>query len=217
MNIPSFKDGKFLEDTLNGDLENLKTLLIKNYELKYEILIHFNLGAKKYNDKFSNELASSLKEIFKKDKRMTQSKIEITPIGSSLNLIEEDVEKSKLFNTRLEIRVKESQAQPENSNFGTIEDNFIGGRSEYFNVFYNKIEYPKVLKAEKITGSVFFEIEIDTNGSIINFKIVKGVHPLMDKEVENKIYLTNGKWIPLVVDEKKVNYKIIKSVYFEFR
>jgi hypothetical protein len=214
MNLPSFKDGKFLEDTLNGDLENLKNLLIKNNELKYEIFIHFNLGAKKYNDKLSEELRLSLKEIFKKDKRMAQSKIEITPMGSSLNLVKEDVDKSKLFNTRLEIRVEQAQDQTTNTNFGTIEDNFIGGRSEFVNIFFSKVEYPEELKAEKLSKTVYFRIEIDTTGLIVNFKIVRGGHPLMDKEVEEKIYLTNGKWKPMSKDGEMINYFINEKVYF---
>ncbi|MBP6511204.1 MAG: energy transducer TonB [Bacteroidia bacterium] len=100
---------------------------------------------------------------------------------------------------------------------GSVVDNFIGGNTEFYNVFRSKIRFPAELKSEKIIGNVYFEIEIDTTGNIIDFKILKGVSPLMDKEVENKIYLTNGKWIPMIKNGNKTNYKLIEKVYFELR
>lgn len=111
------------------------------------------------------------------------------------------------------------QCQNQLSDFpwGSVEDNFIGGRSEYSNVFLTKIEYPDSLLEEQKTGTVYFRIEIDTSGSIINFEKVRGVHPLMDKEVEDKIYLTNGMWKPLLVEGKKVNYQVVEKVYFRIR
>ena len=68
----------------------------------------------------------------------------------------------------------------------SVADNFIGGRPEYYNVFMTKIEYPEQLYKDKITGTVYFEIEIDTSGQIVNFRIQKGVSPLMNQEVEKK-------------------------------
>ena len=106
------------------------------------------------------------------------------------------------------------QNQPSDLPWGSVEDNFIGGRSEYYNVFLTKMKYPESLQKDKIIGTVFFEIEIDTNGIIVNFKIVRSLHPLLDKEVEDKIYLTNGKWKPLLVNEKKVNYRLIEKATF---
>ena len=100
---------------------------------------------------------------------------------------------------------------------GSIEENFVGGRSEYYNVFKSKLQYPSQLKQDTIVGIVYFEIEIDTGGFIVEFKILRGVTPLMDEEVENKIYLTNGKWSPVFKKGRKVNYRIVDRVYFELR
>lgn len=109
------------------------------------------------------------------------------------------------------------QTIPSKIQSGSIDDNFIGGRTEFYNVFKSKLQYPEELKDEKITGSVYFEIEIDTSGVIVDFNIIKGVTPLMDQEVEKKIYLTNGKWGAVIRNGKKVNYRIVEKVYFELR
>ena len=51
---------------------------------------------------------------------------------------------------------------------GSVVDNFIGGNTEFYNVFRSKIRFPAELKSEKIIGNVYFEIEIDTTGNIID-------------------------------------------------
>ena len=99
--------------------------------------------------------------------------------------------------------------------YGKIDENFKVGKKEYSKVFKNKIIYPEQLKEKKITGNVYFEIEIDTIGNISKFTILKGINSLMDGEVEKKIFLTNGRWIPLIKNEKKVNFTISDNVYFE--
>lgn len=101
--------------------------------------------------------------------------------------------------------------------YGSVKDNFIGGTPEFHNVFRNKLEYPDSLKKEGVFGIVFFEIEIDTLGYISNFKILRGVAKKMDEEVQKKIYLTNGKWKPLIIKNRKVPYKVFETVYFELR
>ncbi len=100
---------------------------------------------------------------------------------------------------------------------GTIEECFIGGNTEFYNIFHSKLKYPESLRREKVTGIVFYEIEIDTTGHILWVKILRGVTPLMDQEVESKIWLTDGKWKPFLDNGMKVNYRIIDKVYFELR
>lgn len=101
--------------------------------------------------------------------------------------------------------------------YGSIESNFKGGKSEFFSVFIRKLEYPKELKVKKITGNIYYELEIDTMGNISNFKIIRALDPILEKEIKSKIYLTNGMWIPMVNNGVKINYRIIDKVYFELR
>jgi len=100
---------------------------------------------------------------------------------------------------------------------GTIEENFVGGKAEYYKVFNRHLEYPKQLKRDNIDGFIFFELQIDTSGYIVDFKVIRSVDALMDKEIEKKIYLTDGKWKIMTENGRKVNYRIIDKVYFELR
>jgi hypothetical protein len=101
------------------------------------------------------------------------------------------------------------------STIGTVEDNFNGGWSEYQKVFLNKIEYPKQLNVDKSNGGVLFEIEIGTIGKIVNFKIINSNSPSLDKEIESKIYLTDGKWKTEFYENEKTNYFILGIIDFE--
>lgn len=109
------------------------------------------------------------------------------------------------------------QTKVEQIPLGSIEDNFIGGRIGYHNVFLNYVDYPKVLKKDGIVGTVYYMVQIDTSGCITDLEILRGVSPLMDAEVQKEIYITEGHWKPLWREERKVNYRIVERVYFELR
>ena len=43
-------------------------------------------------------------------------------------------------------------------------------------------KYPKKPRKKGLTGKMFVEFVVDTDGSVINVAILRGVHPLMDDE-----------------------------------
>ena len=43
-------------------------------------------------------------------------------------------------------------------------------------------KYPKKARKKGLTGKVFVEFVVDTDGSVINVAILRGVHPLLDDE-----------------------------------
>jgi outer membrane biosynthesis protein TonB len=100
---------------------------------------------------------------------------------------------------------------------GTVDENFVGGKAEYYNSFRSKLKYPDELRGKKIFGNVSYELLIDTNGTVAEIKIIKSPSELFDKEIKDKIYLTNGKWTPIYRDGKKIPYRIREVVYFEVR
>lgn len=99
----------------------------------------------------------------------------------------------------------------------TVEDKYNGGRAAFYNDFNSQLKYPPKLKSEQIFGIVYFELIIDTLGNVSNVEIIKGVHPLFEKEIKSKIRLTNGNWTPEIVNGEKNNYKVSEHVYFELR
>ena len=44
--------------------------------------------------------------------------------------------------------------------------------------------YPEEARKRKIAGTVYVEVHVGADGSVGNARIVRGVHPLLDKEVQ---------------------------------
>jgi len=104
-----------------------------------------------------------------------------------------------------------------NTPMQSIDSCFIGGKFAYHREFKSKIEFPDHLRKKENSGVVYFEVFIDTLGNINEFKILKSLHPILDNEVKEKIYATNGMWKILRIDGKNEPYRIFDRVYFELR
>ena len=77
------------------------------------------------------------------------------------------------------------------------------------------IIYPEEAKKLKISGTVFVEFEVNTDGTIGKINIVRSVNTLLDKEAMRVIKLTNGKWKPGLQGGKPVKTRMIIPVKFE--
>jgi Ca-activated chloride channel family protein len=60
---------------------------------------------------------------------------------------------------------------------------FTGGLDAFNKYINDNIKYPQELMAKRVTGRVFVEFTVNTDGSISNIRILRGLHPLLDKEV----------------------------------
>ena len=72
---------------------------------------------------------------------------------------------------------------------------FPGGESELMSFLNKNIHYPKMSKELGITGIVFIEFTVETDGTMNNVKIVKGVSSDIDKEALRLVGLM-PKWTP---------------------
>ena len=78
---------------------------------------------------------------------------------------------------------------------------------EAFREYVNSmVVYPKEAKEKGITGRVFTEFIIDTDGSITEVKLMRGVNPLLDAEVL-RVLKTSPKWTPGKHQGKAVKVK----------
>lgn len=87
---------------------------------------------------------------------------------------------------------------------------FQGGDvNDFHRWLMNNINYPELAREQGITGRVVASFVIDTDGSVINVSIVKGVDPLLDNEVV-RIISASPKWTPGIQGDKyvKVHYSI---------
>lgn len=101
--------------------------------------------------------------------------------------------------------------------YGSVENNFIGGRKGFGSILLNNLVYPEDTKKEGVGGTVYYVLEIDTNGFVSRFSLLRAVYPSIDKEVESKIYLTNQKWKPMFIENKRVKYSITESIKFGYK
>lgn len=59
---------------------------------------------------------------------------------------------------------------------------FPGGMDDLSYFFYTHLKYPDDAKKDKIEGVVYVGFIVDEIGKVKNVKVIKGVHPSLDKE-----------------------------------
>ncbi len=72
--------------------------------------------------------------------------------------------------------------------------------------------YPEKAKKEGVTGRVVASFVIDEKGRMKDVQIVKGVHPLLDKETLRVIKSAPKKWTPGTKDGKPFAFKYYLTV-----
>lgn len=91
---------------------------------------------------------------------------------------------------------------------------FPGGEDSLLYWIMMNVEYPSIVKAFIIQGTVYLSFIIDTNGIVSNIKVVKSADPVLDKaaiEVVSKL----PKWIPGKQGSKNVNVEYIIPIKFQ--
>lgn len=90
---------------------------------------------------------------------------------------------------------------------------FPGGEDSIYAFLANKIRYPSCGMG-CIEGDVYAEFIVDTNGTLLNPKIVRPLADRFDNEVLRVIRLMPN-WIPAYDDGKKVKMSFVLPVSFE--
>ncbi len=86
-----------------------------------------------------------------------------------------------------------------------------GGLEVFVRKTKTKINYPRQAIENNISGEVVFKFTVDTNGIIVNTKLIKGIGYGCDEEVKNAI-LNSEKWNPGV--KHGLNYE--QNYYFNY-
>lgn len=76
------------------------------------------------------------------------------------------------------------------------------------------IVYPEKAYEKKIQGTVYVQFSIDTSGYVTEVKLLKKVHPLLDKEAI-RIIKSLPQWVPAKNDGKTVKSQYTIPVVFE--
>jgi len=75
---------------------------------------------------------------------------------------------------------------------------------EFRNYVNENLKYPQELSDNNIMGKVYVEFFIDTDGSVTDAKVLRGLHPLLDAEAL-RVINASPKWTPGKLRGKPVN------------
>lgn len=93
---------------------------------------------------------------------------------------------------------------------------FPGGMSAFYSYVGKNIEYPRKAKTMQVTGRVFIEFVIDTDGTLIDVKAVKGIGSGCDEEAV-KVLKNSPKWNPGKQRGRAVRVRMILPITFSLR
>ena len=91
---------------------------------------------------------------------------------------------------------------------------FPGGMANCLKFLSENVKYPEDCKKEGIQGRVIAQFIIDKDGSVIDVKIVRGVHPSLDKEAIRMIEAM-PKWTPGKVKGEPVKSQFTLPIAFK--
>lgn len=76
-----------------------------------------------------------------------------------------------------------------------------------------RVRYPEELKAQKVEGKVYIMFVVETDGSVSNVQVMRGIHPLLDKE-SVKVVESSPKWKPGLQLDKAVRVRFSITVEY---
>lgn len=72
---------------------------------------------------------------------------------------------------------------------------YQGGIKSFYNYLSNNIQYPPDARMARIAGTVYVALVVETDGKVTDPKVIKSVHPSLDKEAL-RVIRRSPKWIP---------------------
>ncbi len=108
------------------------------------------------------------------------------------------------------------QGEPEEEqvfDFAEQMPSFPGGQQELMAYLGKNIKYPTIAQEQGVQGRVIIQFVVETDGSITDVTVARGVDPYLDKEAV-RVVKTMPKWIPGRQNGKPVRVKFTVPVLF---
>ena len=119
------------------------------------------------------------------------------------------------YHTEVVEEVVEEEAIP----FALVEEKpkFQGGDANTFSAWVNKnLQYPEIAKENGVQGRVTLQFTVNTDGSVSDVKVLRGVDSSLDKEAV-RIVSMSPKWTPGIQRERPVKVVYNFPVVFQLR
>ena len=117
------------------------------------------------------------------------------------------------------VEQEEEEVVEEEVPFAIVEQKptFQGGDANTFTKWvFSKIVYPEIAKENGVQGRVTLQFTIETDGSVKNVKVLRGVDSSLDKEAV-RVVSSSPKWKPGMQRNKPVRVKYTFPVVFQLR
>jgi protein TonB len=121
-----------------------------------------------------------------------------------------------------EIKVEEKKDQEiekEEPVFLIVEENatFQGGDlNSFHNWVQQNIVYPQVAAENGLEGKVIVQFAVNSKGNVVDIKILRGLHPEVDKEVI-RVLQSSPKWTPGKQGGKAVKQQFVVPIIFKLQ
>lgn len=115
--------------------------------------------------------------------------------------------------------VEEEVVEEEAIPFQFVEEKptFMGGDANTFSKWVNeRLVYPEIAKENGVSGRVTLQFTVNTDGSVSNIKVLRGVDPSLDKEAVRVVSMS-PKWTPGKQRDRAVKVTYTFPVIFQLR
>ena len=93
----------------------------------------------------------------------------------------------------------------------------MGGDANAFSKWVNeRLVYPEIAKENGVSGRVTLQFTVNTDGSVSNIKVLRGVDPSLDKEAVRVVSMS-PKWTPGKQRDRAVKVTYTFPVIFQLR
>ena len=117
------------------------------------------------------------------------------------------------------VEVQEEVVEEEAIPFALVEEKpkFQGGDANTFSKWVNqKLVYPEIAKENGVQGRVMLQFTVNTDGSVSNVKVLRGVDASLDKEAV-RVVSSSPKWKPGRQRDRAVKVTYTFPVIFQLR
>ena len=115
--------------------------------------------------------------------------------------------------------VEEEVVEEEAIPFQFVEEkpSFMGGDANAFSKWVNeRLVYPEIAKENGVSGRVTLQFTVNTDGTVSNIKVLRGVDPSLDKEAVRVVSMS-PKWTPGKRRDRAVKVTYTFPVIFQLR
>ena len=115
--------------------------------------------------------------------------------------------------------VEEEVVEEEAIPFQLVEEkpSFMGGDANAFSKWVNeRLVYPEIAKENGVSGRVTLQLTVNTDGTVSNVKVLRGVDPSLDREAVRVVSMS-PKWTPGKQRDRAVKVTYTFPVIFQLR